>query len=190
MMTAKRITICGAATKPGVWIYVAKVSRFEAFFVCVFKKSFETAQLAMSPLSQLAARLSEGDLLNCLAAHIEKKQWSVKECQLELSCYGPLEENEHCKGKTLDELNAIALVVESRLAGIIAGAGYEIVGLNDVNYAGDPAAEPIFTANNVLSDILPELNAQLYILAEDDSPEDDSPEDDSPTKDASSGNPK
>jgi hypothetical protein len=185
-MNAKKITVYGETTVPGVWVYVAKASRFHSFFIYVGKTGFKHREESTAPLQRLAAHLNDDEFFNCISTHIKERSWDVRQCHLEVWCYGPFEDIEACKGKTWEDINAVALQVESSLASFIRGAGYDVMRRH-----GDPvpvadSEEPRFTANCVLAEILPDLNSKIRLLAEveDDSPEDDSPEDDSPEDDS------
>ncbi len=180
-MNAKKITIYGEATQPGVWVYVAKISRFGSYFLYVGKTGVQHEGIPTSPLQRLAAHINQDEFFNGISTHIERRGWILSQCHLEFWCYGPLEELKSCAGKNWDELNAIALQVESSLASIVKGAGYEVLGQHGDSALVADSEEPRFSANNVLAQIIPDLNSRLRVIGEaDDSPEDDSPEDDSP----------
>lgn len=184
-MKAKKIAIYGEASRPGVWVYVAKVSRFNSYFIYVGKTGFKAEGIPTSPLQRLTGHLNQEEFFSCISTHIERRGWTVAQCHFELWCYGPLEDLPACSGKNWDELNAIALQVESCLASFIKGADHEVVGQHGDAAPAPDSEEPRYTANQVLAEILPDLNTRIRIMAEvDDSPDDDSPEDDSPEDDS------
>ena len=120
-MKAKKIKTYGETARAGVWVYVAKVSSFRSYFIYVGKTGFRHEGVPTSPLQRLAGHLNEDEFFNCISTHIECSGWTVSQCHFELWCYGPLEDLSTCSEKSWDELNDVALQVESSLASFIKG---------------------------------------------------------------------